>query len=285
MFRPLGPLACLIALSLLMAAACSDDTTPAPDTAVQDDIGVDIAVQDDSTVDSAPPADTAVDAPLTDAAQPDAALPDAPLLDKALPDKALPDKALLDKALPDKALPDKGTLPLDLGPGGCNSNADCTSTQYCDMPLGCTPPGVCKARPMICTGLYDPVCGCNYTSYGNTCNAASAGTSVRSKGSCPAKTCIQIRTDYAAAIKAAKTCSPPLTVVQCATVVTKDLACGCKTAVNKLNAKDYANIVALDALWVKLSCSLQAWNCPKMPCKSVSSGKCDSTTSACIDVP
>jgi hypothetical protein len=273
MFRTLGPLACLISLSLLMATACSDDTTPALDTAVQDDIGVDIAVQDDSAMDTAPPVDTTADTAV------DAALPDA-----SWPDAALPDKAIPDTMAPDQAVPDKGTIPVDLGPGGCNSNADCTSSQYCNLPLGCKPPGTCKTKPGICGMIYDPVCGCDYNSYGNPCMANAAGTSVRTKGNCPAKTCTQIRTEYAAAITKAKKCSPPLTVVQCKTVVSKDLACGCKTAVSKTNAQDYANLVALDALWVKQSCSLQPWNCPKMPCQPVSSGKCDSTTGACVDV-
>jgi hypothetical protein len=266
-------LAWIAALALALAA-CSDDSTPPPDASTQDDsaVSVDASGDTSSTMDTAAGDDTTT----TDTkAAPDQATPDA---------KPAPDTA----SKPDKAGPTPDAIPpADLGPGGCISNADCKgANQYCDLPLGCTPPGTCKARPKNCTYLYDPACGCDNKTYANPCVANAAGVSIKYKGACTTtKSCSTIRTEYAAALTAAKKCSPMLTVVQCVTIVTLDLACGCQTSVNKNNAADYAKLVTLQALWKAQACDKQPWNCPKMPCKSVSTGVCDKTTSTCIDQP
>ena len=44
--------------------------------------------------------------------------------------------------------------------------------------------GECTAKPQVCTDQYDPVCGCDGMTYGNSCGAATAGTSVASRGAC-----------------------------------------------------------------------------------------------------
>jgi hypothetical protein len=53
--------------------------------------------------------------------------------------------------------------------------------------------GTCSAIPEVCTEEYAPVCGCDDKTYGNACEAASAGVSVASKGECgsnnPGSTC------------------------------------------------------------------------------------------------
>ncbi|MGH1403571.1 MAG: Kazal-type serine protease inhibitor domain-containing protein [Alphaproteobacteria bacterium] len=66
---------------------------------------------------------------------------------------------------------------------------DCSDTQYCDYPVGANCghddyPGVCRARPRVCTQEYKPVCGCDNHTYPNACSAHSAGTSVASDHPC-----------------------------------------------------------------------------------------------------
>jgi hypothetical protein len=45
-------------------------------------------------------------------------------------------------------------------------------------------PGVCTRRPDACIALYNPVCGCDGTTYSNACAAANAGVSVETEGEC-----------------------------------------------------------------------------------------------------
>ena len=45
-------------------------------------------------------------------------------------------------------------------------------------------PGICRARPEICTRDYTPVCGCDGKTYSNACVANSNGVSVSSQGMC-----------------------------------------------------------------------------------------------------
>jgi|SRR5581483_6211487 len=69
----------------------------------------------------------------------------------------------------------------------CTSNADCPSLQYCSKAAGnCGGKGTCAARGinLFCSNIYQPVCGCDGNTYGNTCLATKAGASIDHKGAC-----------------------------------------------------------------------------------------------------
>lgn len=67
----------------------------------------------------------------------------------------------------------------------CTSNDDCDAADYCASDVSCHEPGECVGRPGICPLVLDPVCGCNGTTYNNSCLAAGAGVRVEFDGECP----------------------------------------------------------------------------------------------------
>lgn len=68
----------------------------------------------------------------------------------------------------------------------CSSNADCRDkSQYCAKKEGdCAGLGVCSDQPEYCLAVFDPVCGCDGNTYGNSCEAARSGVTVAYKGIC-----------------------------------------------------------------------------------------------------
>jgi hypothetical protein len=76
-----------------------------------------------------------------------------------------------------------------LGFCGGLAGAQCPMGQYCsfapDALCGAADQtGTCQAIPSACTKEYKPVCGCDDTTYGNACEAASKGVSARADGEC-----------------------------------------------------------------------------------------------------
>lgn len=74
---------------------------------------------------------------------------------------------------------------------GSRGLAPCNEDEYCAFgpEANCgraDHPGVCTRRPDACIALYQPVCGCDGTTYSNACAAANAGVSVETSGECVA---------------------------------------------------------------------------------------------------
>lgn len=69
----------------------------------------------------------------------------------------------------------------------CTTNADVANpSEYCKKPNGdCNGTGTPETKPQVCPHVWDPVCGCDGITYGNACEAASAGVNIKSDGSCP----------------------------------------------------------------------------------------------------
>ena len=83
-----------------------------------------------------------------------------------------------------------GTPP---GPAGatCGGLAGlrCQDGLFCDYPLSAhcgaaDQSGTCQPKPEMCTRIYKAVCGCDDKTYGNACEAQSAGVSLASEGEC-----------------------------------------------------------------------------------------------------
>jgi len=76
-------------------------------------------------------------------------------------------------------------------PAACGSRGlePCADDEFCAFPDGADcgradAPGSCAPRPEACILIFDPVCGCDGQTYGNSCQAASAGVSVDFDGAC-----------------------------------------------------------------------------------------------------
>ncbi len=81
--------------------------------------------------------------------------------------------------------------PADPGGALCGSRGlpECAEGTFCAFPpeSDCgraDRPGVCARRPEACIQIFDPVCGCDGQTHGNSCSAASAGVSVDFDGAC-----------------------------------------------------------------------------------------------------
>jgi len=76
-------------------------------------------------------------------------------------------------------------------PSPCNESNPCSSQTFCQWEFGdCGGNGFCVPQPLAstCSGVSNPVCGCDSKTYTNQCKADAAGVSALSNGSCVAAT-------------------------------------------------------------------------------------------------
>ena len=66
----------------------------------------------------------------------------------------------------------------------CLSNDECNADEFCLLDGCSSTVGECYLRPIECSTIFDAVCGCDGQTYGNACEAASAGVNVDYLGEC-----------------------------------------------------------------------------------------------------
>ena len=67
----------------------------------------------------------------------------------------------------------------------CSGNTDCFTSFYCQKSIGdCQGTGFCIIKPLSCSSLDEPVCGCNGSTYTNIECTALSGVSVDYTGKC-----------------------------------------------------------------------------------------------------
>ena len=66
---------------------------------------------------------------------------------------------------------------------------ECTASESRLYPIGACGEddrvGECTPKPALCSGAWNPVCGCNGKTYANVCKATQVGVSLRTLGTCP----------------------------------------------------------------------------------------------------
>jgi hypothetical protein len=167
-------------------------------------------------------------------------------------------------------------------PGSCGPGVPCKATEYCNQAT-CEATGQCKSRPSNCPGIYSPVCGCDNKTYGNECEAHSAGLSVQYKGQC----CAELNKQYVTLISTAKKCcalcTPPTN--PCTTLINDKLDCPCLTSVSS-TAPELSMLKSLAQQWASQGCKVAG--CPAIACPKVTGGTCQPAAGSpgvCTDHP
>ena len=161
-------------------------------------------------------------------------------------------------------------------PVPCTGNPDCPKDSYCHIDGACKitggKMGQCRVRPTGCGSTYNPVCGCDGSSWNSLCSAYAAGVNPAHNGACAAD-CAALEKPYKEALIAAYKCHSP-TATGCSVSVANKLTCGCPTFINVYAKQDQATMAGLHQQYKSMKCAL-SFPCPKNPCPKVAlSGTC-----------
>jgi len=66
----------------------------------------------------------------------------------------------------------------------CSTNSDCSSSMFCAKGSCSDEKGICAPKPDFCAAVVSPICGCDNSTYQNSCEALRAGVNVNEASDC-----------------------------------------------------------------------------------------------------